>query len=365
MTKPRVLFVYRTRRQQVLDNWLKGTEPDSKLFGLNHLRKMGYQVDFFDTAYSLFNPLHWLCYPFEHAILRQVGMGFKLDQALTLLPRINSYGVIVCTGDSSGLPFAWLKHLGIIKQPLIYMSSGLTGALKAHPSSWVVGFYKKIFQSINLVTTYAEVEREYFMRQFKLKADKVRYIPYGTDWWWWSKKSRLKRNKIVAAGIDLTRDYETFLKAVKDIPLPVEVACHPDNLRSLTIPKNVRARFLVDYMTVRRMFQQALMVIVPLKEAGRSAGQMVTLEAASAQAPLIVRGMTEAFDLRHNHELVYVPVGKPRAMKLAMQKLMKSPSLVKKLTKASSQSVKNHYTTRHLANNIGKLISLCLRNRNY
>ncbi len=357
--KPKVLFVYRTARQPVLDSWRKGREPDSKLFGLNHLQQMGYRVDFFDTAYWLFNPLHWLSYPLEHVILGRVGMGFKLDQALTLLPRFNSYDVIVGTGDSAGLPLVWLKHLGMLKKPLIHMSSGLTGALRAHPQSWVVKFYKKIFGAPDLMTCYAEVEREYFIKTLRVPTWKVKYIPYGTDWWFWAKPLKLKRSIVVAAGIDLTRDYGTFFEAVKKLPIKVEVACHPDNLKGLTKPYNVKVRFLADYLTMRRMFQRARVVVIPMREAGRSSGQMVALEAASAGAALVVsrvRGMTEAFDLKHKRDLIYVPVENPVVMQQAIKTLLLNPRQARRMAQAARRYVQQHYTSKHLAQNVAGCI---------
>ncbi|MBI2010398.1 MAG: glycosyltransferase family 4 protein [Candidatus Chisholmbacteria bacterium] len=361
--KPKVLFVYRTRRQPVLDNWLKGKEPDTKLFGLNHLQTLGYQVDFFDTAYSIFNPLHWLAYPLEHAILGQVGMGFKLDQALTLLPRLNHYDVIVGTGDSAGLPLVWLKSLGLLKKPLMHMSSALSGALRAQPRSWVVSFYRKVFRAVDLVTAYAEVEREYFIRTLKVPPKKVVFMPYGIDFRFWARRKKVKRSVVVAAGIDLTRDYGTFFKAIKDLDIKVEIACHPDNLKGLTVPKNVRVKFLIDYLTMRRMLQRALVVVVPLREAHRSAGQMVALEAAAAGAPLVVsrvRGMTEAFDLKHERELLYAPPEDSLAMSRAIQRLLKDRRLARVMAKAAGSFVRRHYTTKHLAQNVAECIERVL-----
>lgn len=361
--KPAVLFVYRTRRQPVLVGSRRGKEPDTKLFGLNHLRAMGYRVDFFDTAYSLFNPWHWLCYPWEHAILGQVGMGFKLDQALTLLLKFNHYDVVVGTGDAAGLPLAWFKSLGLIKRPLIHMSSGLTGALRTKPESWVVKFYQRILQSVDLLTCYAEVEREFFIKTLKLPAKKVRYIPYGSDWRFFAKPLKVKRSTILAAGIDLTRDYGTFFKAVQNLDIRVEVACHPDNLKGVTVPRNVEVKFLVDYLTMRRMLQRARVVVIPLKEAGRSAGQMVALEAAAAGAPMVVsrvRGITEAFDFKHNRDLLYVPPKDSGAMRQAIERLLADPQLSRSMAKAVKSFVRRRYTSKHLAQNISACIERVL-----
>ena len=158
----KILFVYRTARSKTYQDWQKGQGPDSLLFGFNHLKKMGYKVDFFDSAYSPLNIFHPLLYPFEHAIINVVGMGFKLDQALYLLPKLNSYDVIVGTGDSAGLPLLALKYFDFIKQPIIFMTSGLAGALKGKTNTWVGKFYKKILPMAEFFTSYAQVEIDFF-----------------------------------------------------------------------------------------------------------------------------------------------------------------------------------------------------------
>ena len=119
----KILFVYRTPRGKVYNDWEKGKGPDSLLFGFNHLNNIGYQVEFFDSAYSPANIFHPILYHFEHSIISITKMGFKLDQALWLAPRLNSYDIIVGTGDSAGLPLLALKYFGLVKKPLIFITN--------------------------------------------------------------------------------------------------------------------------------------------------------------------------------------------------------------------------------------------------
>ena len=361
--KGKILYVYRTRRKQILIDSQQGRAPDSMLFGMNYLKKRGYQVDFFDWQYSLINPFHWICYWFEHLVINQIGMGFKLDQALSLLPMVHRYDAIVLTGDSAGLPFLWLKKIGLIRKPMIYLSSGLTGALFLHPKSWVKPFYKWLFEDVEIMTCYAEVEREFFVREMGVPKEKIYYIPYGTDWQWFSRPSKLKRTIVAAAGIDSGRDYGTLFAAVKDLSFRVEVACHPKNILNLDVPTNVKVRLLAPYSTVRNIFRRARVVVVPMKEQGRSAGQMVVLESASAKAPIIasaVRGITEAFELKNKQHLWYVPVENVTLLRRAIVYLWNHPGEGLKIGKAASKLVKQRYASKHLAANIAMFLDkLC------
>lgn len=359
--KKRILFVFRTSRSQILADAQKGIAPDSMLFGLNHLRTLGYHVDFFDTSYTPFNVFHYLFTPLEKLIIKDTGMGFKLDQAVLLLPRARSYDVIVCTGDSAGLPFIFLKHLGLIHNRLILLSSGLAGGLRPKVKGWVMRFYRSFFQALDYQTVYSEVERKFFMHYLKMPASKIQITPYGTDWSFFSVPTKIPRTIIAAIGIDSGRDYQTFFQAVKDLPIQAIVACHPHNVQNLDIPKNVTCEFLADYNRIRTLFQMAKVVVVPCKERYRSAGQMVTLEAASARAPIIVSaisGMTGAFRFVHKKHVYYVKPEDPKSLRQSIQYMLKNSTSAKKMGEEASQFVRDHYTSGHLAKNLAKIIDI-------
>lgn len=359
MNKKKILYVFRTRRKEILDGWKRGKNPDSMLFGLNHLRQMGYRVDFFDYQYSLFNPLHWLFYPLEHAIIGQTRMGFKLDQAVSLLSVIKNYDVIVATADVSGLPLLWLKQLRLINKPVIVLGGATAGPLKSNPKSWVIDFYKKLYAQVDRLTCYAKTEVDFFVNQMGLPENKVEYIPYCADWDYFSKPSKLKRSLLVSAGVDASRDYATLLKAVKGLPIKVRIACRPENLVGLEIPGNVQVGFVDSYQKMRRLFQRARLVVVPLKEVERSAGQRVVLEAAAAKCPLIVskvKGMTTAYKFRDKLHLRYVLPENPKVLRQKIIYLLKYQNRASKMGRAAAKFVKQHYTSKHLAENVNKLI---------
>ncbi len=361
--KKKILYVFRTPRNHILIDTKKGLVPNSMLFGLNHLREFGYQVDFFDYSYSLLNFFHPLLYPFEHAIIDQVGMGFKLDQATALLPKIHQYDVIVCTGDSAGLPFLFYKYLGIIRKPIILLSSALAGALRTHMDSWVINFYKKIIPSVDVMTVYAEIEKEFFVEKFGMPPEKIIHIPYGTDWNFFSKKNTREKTIISAVGVDSLRDYDTFFKAVRNLSEKVVVACHPDNVKGLIIPKNVACEFLVPPQRVRDIFNQSKLVVVPCKEKLRGSGHMVVLEALSAARPVIVskiKGMTSAFSLEDKKHLLYAKPHNPSALTFAIKSILKNQRAADRMGQRGSLLVKNQYTSYHLAINIDRILKSVL-----
>lgn len=359
MKKEKILFVYRTRRLPAEFVWKKGKGPDSLLFGFNHLQKMGYDVEFFDDAYSPLNLYHPLFYLFEHAITNEIGMGFKIDQAFALLPKFKNYDVIIGTGDSAGLPLLALKYYGIIKKPIIFMTSGLAGALKGKTDTWVGKFYKKILPMTDIFTSYAQVEIDFFEKEMGIKKGKIKYMPLATDWSYFSQLAKVKRTVISAVGTELGRDYKTLFEAIKGLPIQVEVACHPDNIKGLIVPSNVKIHLNIPVSEVLKIYSRSKLAIIPCYERHRSSGQMVLLETASAGLPIIaskIQGITSAFEFKDKKHLLYANPQDSEDLRQKIIFLLENPKPAQELGKAASQFVKNHYTTYHLANRLADFI---------
>lgn len=355
----KVLFVYRTARGKVYRNWQNGKGPDSLLFGFNHLKNLGYQVEFFDSAYSPLNVFHPLLYPFEHSIISTTKMGFKLDQALWLLPKLNSYDVLVGTGDSAGLPLLALKYFGFVRKPIIFMTAGLAGALKGKQNSWVGKFYKKILPVANIFTSYAQVEIDFFEKEMGIKKEKIIYMPLATDYNFFSRKSKIKRTVVCAVGTEPGRDYKTLFEAIKDLPVKVEVACHPDNIKGLVIPKNVKIHLNIPVSEVLKLYQRSIISIVPCFERFRSSGQMVVLESAAAGLPIIaskIRGITSAFDFKDKSHLLFARAQDQQDLRHKIKFLLENKALRHSIAENGQTLVKQNYTTYHLAKTIAKFI---------
>lgn len=355
----RILFVYRTPRGRVCREWQKGKGPDSLLFGANHLGKMGYQADLFDSAYSPLNFYHPLFYPLEHAIINKVGMGFKLDQAMYLLPKFKNYDVLVATGDSAGLPLLALKYFGLIKNSIIFMTAGLAGALKGKTSTWVGKFYKKILPMADVFTSYAQIEIDFFEKELGIKKGKIKYMPLATDWEYFSQKSKTERKIVCAVGTEAGRDYRTLFEAIKNLPIQVEVACHPDNIRGLIVPANVKIHLNIPVQEVLRIYQRSIISIVPCFERFRSSGQMVVLESAAAGLPIIaseIKGITTAFYFKHSKHLLFTKPEDSKDLREKIKIFLENRALRERIAKNGSVLVKQNYTTYHLAKRLAKFI---------
>src|SRR3990167_4178883 len=356
----KAIFIYRTKRQPVLNAWKRGKGPDSILFGFNHMKKFGISADFFDTGYSPLNIFHPVFYLLEHAIIAKIGMGFKTDQALALLPKLNKYNVIVATGDSPGLPILFLKYLKIINKPVIFMTAGLAGELKGKSNSWVGNFYKKILPMADVFTSYAQVEIDFFEKEMGIKKGKITYMPLATDYEYFSQKSQPKvKKEIICAVGEQWRDYRTFFEAVKDLPIQAEIVCHPGNIKGLEVPSNVKIHLNVSVQEVLKIYQRSIISVVPCFERFRSSGQMVVLESAAAGLPIVaskILGITSAFTFQDKKHILFSRPHDPVNLRKKIMYAVNNKKLVKTLGQNASKKVKSLYTTKLMAKRLSKFI---------
>lgn len=355
----KILFVYRTRRKQIFNQWQQKKGSDTLLYSANHLKNLGYDIDIFDYPYSIFNVFHPIFYPLEHGIMKSVGMGFKIDQALTLLPVMKNYDLILATGDSSGLPILALKKYGFLKKPVIYITSGLAGALRGKKDTFAYKFYKQILPEANISIAYSQVEIDFFENYMGLKKGRMKFVPLGVDYDYFSQKSNFKKNIVCAIGLDSCRDYKTFFEAIKNMNIQAEIVCYPNNIKNLSIPSNVKVHTFLSISEVRKIYQRSIVSVIPSYETFRSTGQIVFLESASAQLPVVatkIKGLTTAFNLKDKVNILYSAQQDAKDLKEKINFLLNNPHERKILGINAANLVKKNYTTKHMAKNLASII---------
>lgn len=234
-----------------------GLMPDHVLYGLNWLRKFGHQATYSDAAFTNFNLLTWLISPLQRWLLQRFKVGFQLDQALLLLPQLRQADIIITTNDSCGLPVAWLKRLRLIKTPQIYFHIGFRNSQ----------FLKTLLKQPEALIDFS-------------------VSPLGVDINFFYPKKVKPQFDILAIGRDLDRDYATFFRAIKGLPLKAQVICDPKNLVGLTIPNNVTVNYSISYIKVRQAYWESKIVVIPTKPHTVS-GQISLMEALACGRPVI------------------------------------------------------------------------------
>lgn len=347
----KVLFLYKTPRKKIYNDWLAGRGPDTTLYGANQLEKLGYKVDFYDTAFSKLNLLRWIFYLLHLITAKRTGIGFKLDQALLFLPIFNKYDAIVSTIDSAGLPLLWLKKIGLLKKPIVYISIDFAFRINKE-DHWPFSWYKKILKYADAIICYDEAEKK-ILNKFNKK---VHFFNVGVDDWYFSdskfKPLKDKRKAVILAfGRDRDRDYETFTSAIRELKVIGEIVCSKDNIKEIVLPPNLKVSFDLPPKLLKEKIYSSDIVVIPIKNIKRPGGHLSLLDSMASKKPVIIahnKWISSAYEFKNNEECLYFEPENKKDLKNKINLLMNNPKLSKKLALNAYKKAKI-YSTRNFA----------------
>jgi len=347
----KVLFLYKTPRKKIYDDWKDKKGPDTILYGLNHLKKFGYRADFFDTGFYMVNPLRWLSYLINLIAGKTTGVGFNLGQTLTLMPKLNKYDYIISTMDTSGLPLLMLKKIGLLKPKVIYISVDLVLRIKDY-NKMLKTFYKNLLKVADLIVCYSPQEE----KLLKILNKNVVLMSPGTDFIYYQnmKEPKNKTLKILAFGRDSDRDYKLFFESINGLNFNSEVVASNRNLEGLKIPQNVSVLIDLPAKDLKEKMSAADIVVIPLKSVKRAAGQLSVLDSIAAAKPLItasIPAIKDVFKLCDGEDCLYYKAGSLRDLKAKISKLAKDQKLRISLSN-NAKITAQKFTTEIFAKNL-------------
>ena len=340
----KALFLYKTPRKEVYELWKSKKGPDTILYGANHLEELGYDVKFFDIAFSKLNPLRWLFYPIHLITSKTTGIGFKIDQAISLLPVINKSDIVVSTIDTAGLPILLFKKVGIIKKPLIYISVDFAYRLENNKNNRLFSWYKNLLKFADVIICYSEGEQSILK-----KYNKTFVLTPGIDWEFFAKGIELPNKAnvdVLAFGRDHDRDYETFVTALsKDIN--GVIVCSPENLKNIEVPKNIKVFFNIEPKQLRQLINSAKVVVIPIKKVQRASGQLSFLESISSKKPTIVTNVPaikETYGLNNKIDCLFYEAQVASDLRSKILYLLSEPRIAQRIAKKGQLKAKQYST---------------------
>lgn len=344
----KILFVFPKSRQKFEKDFASGNTPSTIFYGQKELIKMGINASYSDIAFSRRNILYWVLFPLQQIFVTFTGLGFKIDQAILLLPRLRNSDLIVATSDSAGLPIALLKILKLIKTPLIYTTIGLVGQDKVYGSNWAFKLCGRLLQTADKIICYSKIEKELLVKNFSVDRNKIIFLPFCVDVNFYHSTDRKSSGEVLTVGRDLGRDYKLLLDVARQLPkVKFNLICSPHNLNGINLPDNVRIEFDIDFVTLRKRYQEAEFVILPLKETQRASGQIVLLESMASGKSVIVSnvlGLSQVYDLRSMQNCILVPASDPVCLTKEIQRLRNDRILRKKIGRQARKTVVAHYS---------------------
>ena len=278
----KVLYLFAGERKSLEEKWRQGLTPDSQLIGLNHLKDFGIDASYIENRFLNF-------------IRRK---NFNLTNLL-LLPVIRRYDVVF-SGASLFLPFVAKVLLRMKRPKFVWYNTFFTNTLKRNVDkkfrSWIL---RKTIDSLDAIICPSTAQRR-FLIDTGFDQSKIFFVPNGIDIEFMKRRtteggssSKSAERFVLSVGKDMGRDYETLIRAVKDIPIEVRIVALPRNVEAVgEIPANVKILGFVPFPRLVELYKEALFVVIPTKgerhlDASDCSGQYVLLDAMSIDKAII------------------------------------------------------------------------------
>ena len=264
-----------------------------------------------------------LSIPYDPKIEEEVRLGRQpLPDYLALAQRLDAtlltpirYGRQPTTGLGKALGFvrtAWagfrvrhrydaiisdIDRVGLILALLLKLTRSRTRHVvichskMMHPLDSNVVRLLRLYTHIHRLVCYGPEAAELVARKIPALADRIVVVRHGQDHRFWQAQGAQERQIVVSAGL-FRRDFDTLIEAVDGLSATVEVAAHSPWVtggaaQPRSLPSNVTFR-RHDYEGLRTLYDQALVVAVPLMPTHSQAGSLVVYEAMAMGKPVIV-----------------------------------------------------------------------------
>ena len=364
----RVFFAYPANRRKLFNSVSKKLTPDNALYGLNHMHLYGINAQFKDVSSKLEKLLDFLFLPLHKLFFSQIDFDFKLGRALLLLPWLNKADCIVANTDGIALAICLLKRLRLVNKPLIYavglfyIQGNLKAAIDNEKKSLFFHFYQWLLGAADQILFHAQIEKDKLVKMGVYNPAVCTFVPMGSDSAFFNlnKFQKLKKleNIVVSVGKDRARDYKTLLECAKKIPyISFKLVCRKINIAGLNIPNNVKVYFDLPYIEVAKLYKQASLIVIPIREMHRSSGQMTLTDCIQCSKPIIISDVVGVshYPLKNNVNVIKVAPENPQLLKNAILKLLKNNQLRTKLIR-NTKTLAVRYSTKNYARSVAKTI---------
>ncbi len=352
-----MLYVFRERKLPLLARWRAGEEPDTLLFGFNHLAEHHIAAGVYEPDYG----------PAGRALARQVGrLGPDLLQ-LRALPQFRRYDAVLLT---AGWPLLLLARRLLRRPPrLVWLNlsvSTLAGAAgrSASPLARVrARLLRHALSRADCVLCVARAQQQWLRTAAGLGPERLPFIPSGVDASFHTPLAVPRDDGyVLAVGRDAGRDYATLAEAVRSLARPVHIVASPRNLNGIALPPNVTVHYNLPPARLRELYRGASCVVVPTHGDGYPhgsdcSGTLVLLDAMATAKPVVITERRAVHDyVSPGREALTAPARDPQALRAAIERVLGHGAGAAAMGAAGRAAVERRFNTRVYARDVARLL---------
>lgn len=337
------------------DKFQSNTEYKVNLLEVNSKKKL----NIFNFVYKLY----------EKNLRRKTNLSFYGNEFLSVnnIKTVLKSDKIILVNES--VSFSLLLIFSVIKKfKDIEISIFLMGLFTKIDSE--INLHKRIFyKMMNIYDKFiflGEGEYKFANNNYPEMSKKFYFLPFSVDqdFWKYENISTLEKNKILFLGNDINRDFEFAFNVAKncidrEFLFVSNYFNEYHNLDNLEIISSDWANQLLSDSEIKKIFNQCLITLVPLKESLQPSGQSVSLQSMSMGVPVLIT-KTEGFWDNKNFEnkknIIFINKNEVNVWKKNIDEILSNHELYKNLSKNAKNTMLETYNQETLFNNFKKII---------
>ncbi|MBL4747424.1 MAG: glycosyltransferase family 4 protein [Magnetovibrio sp.] len=367
MPQPSIIFIYPGEaRRSRLNDVKTGNAPKDFFYGYTHIRDLGFDVAIGNSRKDPIGAWGMSLLLYERLRNRILNFGLASSRVIAIADEISNFDIALSFNDYFSL------SMGLYRQH-IKGSSLLLGGFhglsdlpnRVHPlfKGYAIHKITRALDGLDHLFFSGEIDREVAIKLFGIPREKTSYYPFGVDADFW-RPSQIKtpQHGILSIGSDPSRDFDTLLKVdVKDdiriiTRLNIKPNIHKPNIE---IVRGSLNNSPITDVSLRELYQNAEIVVVPLKDVWQPTGCSVTLQAMACGKPVIIsqiKGLWDTDVLKSGENCILVPPGDSHALSEAIRQLKNNPEIRQRLGKEARKTVEQHFTISRMENALEQII---------
>ena len=258
----------------------------------------------------------------------------------------------VISSDVEALMFALVRALPFAARPrLVFMPFIFTQRSRPAVNRARLLYYRFVMRRVSCAICHSELEVARYRGLFAGCGTEFVFVPWGgyvpsaAEVLAEAGLAADNVRRVVAAGRS-GRDYLTLAAAVEEVGCKLTIICNERASLGGVVPSPtvevLTACFGMDYLA---HLLRAAVVVVPLRVADISAGQMVLIQAMALGRPLVVTQTPTVGDyLKDEVTALLVPRGDVAAMAAAIRRLLDDPAAAEALGRRAQTDYAAHFS---------------------
>ena len=362
-----VLFIYPGQARSVrLKDIETGQAPKDFFYGYPHIRDAGFKVHIGNSRKDPGGIAGQTLLAYERLRNRTINFGLASSRVIALADEISAFDIALSFNDFFSLSMGLYRHHIKGDTRILGGFHGLSDLVDRVPAV-LRGYAKsriaRAIDGLDHLFFSGEIDREVAIEMYGIPRDKTTYYPFGVDTDFWHPEAKPSHNDdVLSIGSDPSRDFDTLLSAKIDNPVRIITRLN------VTVPKNrpnveiVRGSLFGSEITdvmLRELYQQAQIIVVPLKDVWQPTGCSVSLQAMACGKPVIVSNIKGLWDqdlMKSGENCLLVPPGNPQVLSEAVRALNQDAELRLRLGLAARKTAEKDFSISRMNNALETMI---------